>query len=165
VIKYNCNDIQAIVQSILNKKVSVLPVGNHHLNRNLVHYIKADDEAPMTVIAEKELQDNGVQLVLGDGVKAFDEKGGKIEVILNSDKKLVGDLIILAIGVAPDTAFLKDTGIELGARGHIVVNNKMETNIEGIFACGNVVYVHDLVDFVTKESRIAGKNAALYAKL
>ena len=43
-----------------------------------------------------------------------------------------------------------------------IVNNSMLTNIDGVFACGNVVHVHDLVDFVTKESKVAGKNAAMY---
>lgn len=133
-------------------------------------HILAPFDTDMTVIAEKELQDHGVQLVLGDGVKAFEEKGNKIQVTLNSDKKLEGDIVILAIGVAPDTAFLKDTGIELGPRGHIVVNSKMETNIKDVYAVGDAI---EVVDFITgqktaiplagpanKQGRIAADNVA-----
>ena len=58
------------------------------------------------------------------------------------------DLVILAIGVAPDTAFLKDSGLELGPRGHIVVNEKMETNADGVYAVGDAI---EVVDFITKK--------------
>lgn len=135
-----------------------------------VPHILAPFDSDMVVIAEKELQDHGVRLILGDGVKSFEEKNNKVEVTLNSESKVSADLVILAIGVAPDTAFLKDSGITLGPRGHIVVNERMETNIKDIYAVGDAI---EVVDFVTgqktaiplagpanKQGRIAADNAA-----
>ncbi|MFZ5354483.1 MAG: FAD-dependent oxidoreductase [Bacillota bacterium] len=133
-------------------------------------HILAPFDSDMVVIAEKELQENGVELILGDGVKGFEEKDNSIEVELNSAVKLNADLVILAIGVAPDTAFLKGSGIELGPRGHIIVNEKMQTNVENIYAVGDAI---EVVDFVTglktaiplagpanKQGRIAADNVA-----
>lgn len=111
-------------------------------------HILAPFDSDMVVMAEKELVENGVSLILNDGVKAFSEINNQIEVTLNSDTKLKADIIILAIGVAPDTSFIKDSGLDFGPRGHIVVNEKMETNIDGIYAVGDAV---EVVDFVTKQ--------------
>lgn len=135
-----------------------------------VPHILAPFDSDMVVIAEKELQEHGVKLILGDGVKSFEEKDNKVEVTLNSESKVSADLIILAIGVAPDTAFLKDSGITLGPRGHIVVNERMETNIKDVYAVGDAI---EVVDFVTgqktavplagpanKQGRIAADNVA-----
>ena len=69
-------------------------------------------------------------------------------MILNSETKLNADIVILAIGVAPDTAFLKDTGLDFGPRGHMIVNEKMQTNIDGIYAVGDAI---EVIDFITKE--------------
>ena len=110
-------------------------------------HILAPFDFDVVVVPEKELVENGVNLILNDGVKAFRELGNQVEVTLNSDVKVNADLVILAIGVAPDTAFLKDSGIEFGPRGHILVNDKMQTNKEGIYAAGDAI---EVVDFVTK---------------
>lgn len=124
----------------------------------------------MVVIAEKELMDHGVRLILGDGVKAFREVGNQVEVTLGSDRKLTSDIVILAVGVVPDTGFLKDSGIALGPKGHILVNDRLETNKTGIYAVGDAISV---VDYVTnqvtaiplagpanKQGRIAADNVA-----
>jgi len=113
-----------------------------------VPHILAPFDADMVVMAEKELVENGVVLKLGDGVKSFEEVGNQVQVTLNSDTKLNADMVILAIGVAPDTAFIKESGLEFGPRGHIIVNEKMETNIEGIYAVGDAI---EVVDFITKQ--------------
>lgn len=107
---------------------------------------------------------------MDDGVKAFNEINNGIEVVLNSGKNLNADIVILAIGVTPDTAFLIDSGIKLGDRGHIIVNDRMQTNIENIYAVGDAI---EVVDFVTgrntaiplagpanKQGRIAADNVA-----
>lgn len=120
------------------------------LNVTLVEaapHILAPFDSDMVVIPEKEMVENGVQLILGDGVKSFQEIGSQVEVTLNSDTKVSADLVILAIGVAPDTAFLKDSGLEFGPKGHIIVNDKMETNIESVYAVGDAI---EVVDYVTK---------------
>ncbi|MDD3174310.1 MAG: CoA-disulfide reductase [Herbinix sp.] len=111
-------------------------------------HILAPFDYDMTILAEKEMVENGIKLVLGDGVKAFQEKGSQVEVTLTSNTKFNADMIILAIGVAPDTSFLKDSGLTLGTRGHIIVNDKMQTNKEGIYAVGDVI---EVIDFVTKQ--------------
>jgi len=110
-------------------------------------HILAPFDFDIVVVPEKELSENGVNLILNDGVKSFKEVGNQVEVTLNSDTKVVADMIILAIGVAPDTAFLKESGLEFGPRGHILVNDKMQTNLDGVYAVGDAI---EVVDFVTK---------------
>lgn len=73
------------------------------------------------------------------------------------------DTLLLSVGLIPENELSKNAGITLDNRTNgLVVSESMETSIEGIFACGNVVHVHDLVDFVTEESKNAGRNAAKY---
>ncbi len=75
------------------------------------------------------------------------------------------DTLLLSVGLIPENDLSRNAGIVLDRRtSGPVVNESMETSIEGIFACGNVVHVHDLVDFVSAESRRAGLNAAKYIK-
>ncbi|WP_105616594.1 NAD(P)/FAD-dependent oxidoreductase [Vallitalea okinawensis] len=75
------------------------------------------------------------------------------------------DTLLLSVGLIPENELSESAGIEIDpvTKGP-KVNEAMETAITGIFACGNVVHVHDLVDFVTEESRRAGKNAAKFVK-
>lgn len=113
-----------------------------------VPHILAPFDSDTVVIAEKEMEQNGVKLILGDGVKSFEKKNNSIEITLNSGKKLSADMVLLSIGVSPDTDFLKDSEINLGLRGHIMVNDKMETNISGIYAAGDAV---EIVDYITKK--------------
>ena len=133
-------------------------------------HILAPFDSDMVVIAEKEMEQNGIKLILGDGVKAFSEEGNSVQVTLKSDKTITADMVVLAIGVTPDTGFLKDSGIEFGPKGHIIVNDKLETNIPGIYAVGDAI---EVVDFVTdnktaiplagpanKQGRIAADNIA-----
>jgi pyruvate/2-oxoglutarate dehydrogenase complex dihydrolipoamide dehydrogenase (E3) component len=75
------------------------------------------------------------------------------------------DTLLLSVGLIPENELSKSAGIKLDpVTGGPIVNESMETSIKGIFACGNVVHVHDLVDFVTEESRRAGRSAANYVK-
>ena len=110
-------------------------------------HILAPFDSDMVVLAEKELVQSGIRLILNDGVKAFAEIGNKIETTLNSEAKLTADMIILAIGVTPDTNFLKESGIDFGPRGHILVSERMETSAPGVYAVGDAI---EVVDFVTK---------------
>ncbi|MBC3795792.1 DsrE/DsrF/DrsH-like family protein [Acetobacterium tundrae] len=121
------------------------------LNVTLVEaapHILAPFDPDMVVIAEKELAENGVGLILGDGVKSFEEIGNQVQITLGSNTKINADIIILAIGVSPDTAFLKESGLAFGPKGHIIVNEKMETNLEGVYAVGDAI---EVVDFITKQ--------------
>jgi CoA-disulfide reductase len=112
-------------------------------------HILAPFDTDIVVTAEKELLSNGIELIINDGVKSFKDNDYNVEVTLNSSKKITVDLVILAIGVTPYTAFLKDSGIELGNRGHILVNDKMKTNFENIYAVGDAI---EVVDFVNKQN-------------
>jgi NADPH-dependent 2,4-dienoyl-CoA reductase/sulfur reductase-like enzyme len=89
----------------------------------------------------------------------------KKQVIHGTEKEYECDTVLLSVGLIPENELSKLADVELDKKtGGPVVNESMETSVEGIFACGNVVHVHDLVDFVTEESRRAGKNAARYVK-
>ncbi|MDQ0178542.1 FAD-dependent oxidoreductase [Bacillus chungangensis] len=130
-------------------------------------HILAPFDSEMVTFAEKEMADHGVKLVLGDGVEAFREKEQGIEVSLKSGLQLSADLVILAIGVTPDTGFIKNSGIELGARGHIIVNEQMQTNCDGVYAVGDAVETTDmdgqrtaipLAGPANKQGRIAADN-------
>ena len=111
-------------------------------------HIMAPFDTDIVLSVEKEITDNGVEIILNDGVKAFKDNENSLEIILNSGKKLNTDMVILAIGVLPDTDFLKNSGIELGPKGHILVNDKMETAISGVYAVGDAI---EIVDFVNKQ--------------
>ena len=75
------------------------------------------------------------------------------------------DTLLLSVGLIPENDISRNTGVEIDRRtSGPIVNEMMETSIPGIFACGNVVHVHDLVDFVSAEARKAGKAAAKYIK-
>ena len=87
------------------------------------------------------------------------------EVVSGSEEFIECDTLLLSVGLIPENELSTNVGVELDRKtSGPIVDSSMSTNVEGIFACGNVVHVHDLVDFVTKESRIAGREAALYVK-
>jgi CoA-disulfide reductase len=133
-------------------------------------HILAPFDSEMSVIAEKEIAGNGVDLVLNDGVRAFNENDDCIEVELASQRKLKADLVILSIGVQPDTEFLKGSGLQLGMKGHILVNEKMETSVQDVYAVGDAIEVIDFVNKTpasiplagpaNKQGRIAADNIA-----
>ena len=84
--------------------------------------------------------------------------------VRGSEEIIECDTVLLSVGLVPENELSMDAGIKLSAatKGP-VVDQFMQTSIKGIFACGNVLHVNDLVDNVTRESQIAGKSAALYA--
>ena len=110
-------------------------------------HILAPLDYDMAVIPEKEMSENKVNILLGDGVKAFSDIEKQVEVTLGSGKKITADMVVLAIGVAPDTKFLQESGMELGPKGHILVNEKMETSKPGVYAVGDAT---EIIDFITK---------------
>ena len=75
------------------------------------------------------------------------------------------DTLLLSCGLLPENELSKTAGVSLSPiTSGPVVNDSLETSVEGIFACGNVLHVHDLVDFVSEEAKNAGFNAAKYIK-
>lgn len=130
--------------------------------------ILAPFDPEMAGVLAKELEDHGVKLRMSQTVTSFTEQGNQIKVHTSDELELAADIVILAIGVTPDTAFLKDTGMELGPRGHILVSDKMETSLPDIFAVGDAVEVVDFVNGsktaiplagpANKQGRIAADN-------
>lgn len=110
-------------------------------------HILAPFDEDMVLFVEQELERNKIKLILNDGVKAFTNTDSQVVVTLSSGTRLEADMVILAIGVTPDTDFLKTTNIELGSRGHIIVNERMETSIPGIYAVGDAI---EVMDYITK---------------
>ncbi|ANX01513.1 CoA-disulfide reductase [Thermoclostridium stercorarium subsp. leptospartum DSM 9219] len=133
------------------------------------HILSQFDE-DIAVLIERELEKNGVNLVLNTMVNSVEENGEKIEITLSNGEKLTADFVILATGIVPDTDFLRGSGIELGPRGHIIVNERMQTNIKEIYAVGDAVEVADFVNGrktakplagpANKQGRIAADNIA-----
>ena len=97
-------------------------------------------------VVEAHLQRHGVQLALDDGVAGFKEAaGGGIDVETQSGKIYPADIVILALGVRPDTTLAKTAGLEIGERGGIRVDDQMHTSDPDIFAVGDAVEVKDFV--------------------
>ncbi|SHI50409.1 CoA-disulfide reductase [Desulfosporosinus lacus DSM 15449] len=112
-------------------------------------HVLAPFDSDIVGAMEKELFDHGVKLILNDGVKSFKDQESSVEISLNSGKTLVTDLVIMAIGVVPDTGFLKESGIKIGPKGHILVDEYMATNVENVYAVGDAI---EVVDFVNKQA-------------
>nr|WP_154894104.1 FAD-dependent oxidoreductase [Paenibacillus xylanexedens] len=104
----------------------------------------------------QEMEQHGVNLLFSKRVKAFRSLEQGIGVELSDGHVLKGDLVILAIGVSPDTSFLQSSGISLGTRGHIIVNEAMETNIPHIYAVGDAIEVSDYVHGTKTAIPLAG---------
>ena len=91
------------------------------------------------------------------------EVGPDIKPIPGSEIHYDCDTLLLSCGLIPENELSKNSGVELSPiTSGPVVNDSLETSIDGVFACGNVLHVHDLVDFVSQEATNAGKNAAKY---
>jgi thioredoxin reductase len=84
--------------------------------------------------------------------------------IVGSDKFIECDTLLLSVGLIPENELTLQAGATLSKNGGPMVDNNLETTIEGIFACGNVLQVHDLVDLVSAEAKRAGQNAVDYIK-
>ena len=82
--------------------------------------------------------------------------------IIGSDKFIECDTLLLSVGLIPENELTIQAGAQLSKNNGPIIDNNLETTIEGVFACGNVLQVHDLVDLVTAESKRAGKNAVEY---
>ena len=105
----------------------------------LGNQILAPVDEEIASVAQNEMRDNGVNLILSDGVKSFDDNN----IILNSGKVIEFDIVIMAIGVRPETALAKVAGLEVN-RG-ILVDEYMQTSNADIYAAGDSVEVKDFV--------------------
>jgi len=125
----------------------------HHAGLS-VAIVEASDQvmAPvdpeMALILQDNIRANGVALHLSDGVASFEDRGNEVDVKLSSGAVLTADIVILSIGVRPNSQLAKDAGLEVNARGGIVVDAQLRTADPDIYAAGDVIEVED---FVTKE--------------
>lgn len=102
-------------------------------------------DADMASFIHSEIRKHGVKLALGHTVEGFEEKDGGIDILLKDEMPLHADMVVLAIGVTPDTYLAKEAGLKLGIKGSIVVNDRMETSIPDIYAAGDAVQVKQYV--------------------
>lgn len=122
----------------------------------------------MAAFLHAELREKGVRLLLGHSVEGFSEADGGVNVLLKGEEPLHADMVVLAIGVTPDTRLAKDAGLELGLKDSIAVNDRMETSIPDIYAVGDAVRVkqyitgeHAVISLAgpaNKQGRIAADN-------
>lgn len=100
-------------------------------------------DAQMTAFLEAELRAHEVEITLGDGVERFEPRADALICHLKSGGQIAADVVILSIGVTPDTAIAADAGLQLGLRGHIVVNPFMQTSDPDVYAAGDAVLTAD----------------------
>ena len=108
-------------------------------------HILAPFDSEISNILEYELVNNGINLLTSEKVVEFQENGNEIIIKLESGKSITIDMVILSIGVSPDTKFLQSSGINLGERGHILVNENLETNIDGVYGLGDSILVKNYI--------------------
>ena len=101
----------------------------------------------MAAFLHAKLRKQGVRLLLGHTVEGFrpSDIGSGVDVLLKGEAPLSADLVVLAIGVTPDTRLAREAGLELGMKGSIVVNDRMETSVPDIYAVGDAVQVRHAV--------------------
>lgn len=99
----------------------------------------------MAAFIHNELRKHGVKLALGYTVDGFKEAEGGVEVLLKDAPSLHADMVVLAIGVSPENELAKKAGLELGIRGSIAVNDRMETSVPDIYAVGDAVQIRHFV--------------------
>lgn len=139
--------------------VEIMPYSSG-LNRNIVQCL--DDYNIPLKLSHTVTKIHGKERITGVTISKVDESRRPIE---GTEEHIPCDTLLLSVGLIPENELSKSAGVDLSnITSGPIVNDLMETNVQGIFACGNVVHVHDLVDNVSKESIVAGKGAAGYLK-
>ncbi len=130
------------------------------LKRNIVQCL--DDYGIPLKLSHTVVDIEGKERVEGITIA---EVGPDMKPIPGTEEHYKCDTLLLSVGLLPENELSKTAGVELSnITSGPVVNDSLETSVEGIFACGNVLHVHDLVDFVSQEASNAGRNAAKYVK-
>ena len=132
--------------------------------------LMAPFDADMAALIHREVRAHGVHLALGHTVEGFAETNGGVEVLLKGEQPLRADMVVLAICVTPDSHLAADAGLELGLKGSITVNDRMQTSDPDIYAVGDAVQVRHFVSGqpalialagpANKQGRIAADNIA-----
>lgn len=130
------------------------------LKRNIVQCL--DDYGIPLKLSHTVVDIKGKERLEGVTLAEVDKTGKPIP---GTEEEYSCDTLLLSVGLIPENELSRGMGVEMSkVTSGPVVNESLETNIEGVFACGNVLHVHDLVDFVSEEAGTAGKNAAAYVK-
>lgn len=130
------------------------------LKRNIVQCL--DDYGIPLKLSHTVVDIKGKERLEGVTLAEVDNTGKPIP---GTEEEYSCDTLLLSVGLIPENELSRGMGVEMSkVTSGPVVNESLETNIEGVFACGNVLHVHDLVDFVSEEAGTAGKNAAAYVK-
>ena len=130
------------------------------LKRNIVQCL--DDFGIPLKLSHTVIDIKGKERVEGITLAEVDAKGRPIP---GTEEEYECDTLLLSVGLIPENELSRGMGIEMNlVTSGPKVNESLETNMEGVFACGNVLHVHDLVDFVSEEAAMAGRNAALYVQ-
>ena len=130
------------------------------LKRNIVQCL--DDYGIPLKLSHTVTQIHGKERVTGITIS---EVGPDRRPIPGTEEYYSCDTLLLSCGLLPENELSKSAGVELSRiTGGPTVNDRLETGVPGVFACGNVLHVHDLVDFVSEEAERAGRNAAAFLK-
>lgn len=130
------------------------------LKRNIVQCL--DDFGIPLKLSHTVVDIEGKERVSGVTIAAVDAKGKPIP---GTEEHYSCDTLLLSVGLIPENELSLSAGVALSPRHKgPVVNESLETNVPGIFACGNVLHVHDLVDYVSEEAANAGRNAAAFVR-
>ncbi len=136
----------------------------------MLDQVMAPLDYELAQLLHENISHNGVELHLGDGVSTFNDLGDRVEITLKSGKTVSADLVVLAIGVRPNGELAKGAGLDVNARGGIVVDEYLRTSDPSIYAVGDVIEVEDFIDKsrtmiplagpANKQGRIAANNIA-----
>ena len=107
--------------------------------------VMAPIDKEMAHLLHENMQMNGVEVILGDGVSNFEDRLGTTQITLGSGKVVTADLVILSIGVRPNSILAKEAGLQLNERGGIVVDEYLRTSNPDIYAVGDVIQVENFV--------------------
>ncbi len=130
------------------------------LKRNIVQCL--DDYGIPLKLSHTVVEIRGKERLTGITIAEVDKKGKPIP---GTEEDYDCDTLLLSVGLIPENELSRGAGVEMSPiTSGPLVNESLETNIKGVFACGNVLHVHDLVDFVSEEAGAAGRNAAAFVR-
>lgn len=130
------------------------------LKRNIVQCLD-DFDIPLK-LSHTVVDIKGKERVEGVTLAQVDEKGRPVP---GTEEEYSCDTLLLSVGLIPENELSREMGVELNpVTSGPQVNESLETSVDGVFACGNVLHVHDLVDFVSEEAEAAGRHAADYIR-
>ena len=162
---WNVNDMDNIKSYINENKISSAAVigggfiglemaeNLNHANLEVTliemqNQVMAPLDLEMANLLHENIIANGVDLILNDGVKAFEDAGEKIKIILTSGQEVIVDMVVLSIGVKPNSELAAKANLALNAKKGIIVDEYLKTSADHIYAVGDVIEVDN---FITKE--------------